>query len=244
MVSRSTGSWTLPPISRTTTCGFPTVNSKDSRRIISTRIASCSSPRPCTSQVSGRSVGKTRIETFPTSSASSRAFSSRAVRFLPARPASGEVLMPMVIEIDGSSTVISGNGFGSSGSESVSPMVISGIPAMATMSPGPADSAGSRSQRVGDQQLGESDGPDGAVGAAPGDILIASQGPGDDPAEREASEVRRRVQIGDVCLQRRSRDVAGRRDVLQDRGKQRGEICTVGHLAVAGRGQRRATGLG
>ena len=53
--------------------------------------------------------------------------------------------MPMVIEIDGSSTVISGSGFGSSGSDRVSPMVMSGMPAMATMSPGPADSAGTRS---------------------------------------------------------------------------------------------------
>jgi len=33
---------------------------------------------------------------------------SRAVRFLPERPASGEVLMPTVTEMDGSSTVISG----------------------------------------------------------------------------------------------------------------------------------------
>ena len=53
--------------------------------------------------------------------------------------------MPMVMEIDGSSTVISGSGFGSAGSDSVSPMVMSGMPAMATMSPGPANSAGTRS---------------------------------------------------------------------------------------------------
>ena len=47
-----------------------------------------------------------------------------------------------------------------------------------------------------------------------------------------------------MCLQRRSLDVAGCRDVLQDRGKQGGEIFAVGHLAVARRGQRRATRLG
>ena len=46
---RSTGSWRLPSISRSTTCGWPTVSSKPSRRIISTSTASCSSPRPCTS---------------------------------------------------------------------------------------------------------------------------------------------------------------------------------------------------
>jgi hypothetical protein len=61
---------------------------------------------------------------------------------LPDWPASGEVLMPIVIEIDGSSMVITGSGCGSSGSASVSPMVISGIPAIAMMSPGPACSAG------------------------------------------------------------------------------------------------------
>ena len=54
----------------------------------------------------------------------------------------------MVIEIDGSSTVINGSGLGSAGSDSVSPMVISSMPAMATMSPGPALSAGSRSRAL------------------------------------------------------------------------------------------------
>ena len=68
---------------RVTTCGLPTVSSKPSRRIISTRTASCSSPRPWTSQVSGRSVERTRIDTLPTSSASRRPLTRRAVRFLP-----------------------------------------------------------------------------------------------------------------------------------------------------------------
>ncbi len=53
--------------------------------------------------------------------------------------------MPIVIEIAGSSTVMSGSGRGSSGSVSVSPMVMSSKPATATMSPGPADSVGTRS---------------------------------------------------------------------------------------------------
>ncbi len=60
-------------------------------------------------------------------------------------PTSGEVLVPIVIEIAGSSTVISGSGRGSSGSARVSPIMISGMPAIAAMSPGPADSAGTRS---------------------------------------------------------------------------------------------------
>ncbi len=54
--------------------------------------------------------------------------------------------MPIVIEIAGSSTWMSGSAIGFSGSARVSPMVISGMPAMATMSPGPADSPGLRSR--------------------------------------------------------------------------------------------------
>ena len=53
--------------------------------------------------------------------------------------------MPMVIEIDGSSTVMTGSGMGSSASARVSPIVISGKPATAMMSPGPALSTGTRS---------------------------------------------------------------------------------------------------
>jgi len=54
----------------------------------------------------------------------------------------GEVLVPIVIEMAGSSTVIAGSGRTSSGSAMVSPIVMFSKPAMATMSPGPASSAG------------------------------------------------------------------------------------------------------
>ena len=53
--------------------------------------------------------------------------------------------MPIVIESDGSSTAITGSGRGSSGSASVSPIVTSGIPATAMISPGPASFASTRS---------------------------------------------------------------------------------------------------
>ena len=69
----------------------------------------------------------------------------RAVSLSPSWPASGEVLMPIVIDSDGSSTVITGSGRGSSGSASVSPIVTSGRPATAMISPGPASSASTRS---------------------------------------------------------------------------------------------------
>ena len=52
--------------------------------------------------------------------------------------------MPIVIESDGSSTVVTGSGRGSSGSAIVSPIVTSGMPAIATISPGPASSAETR----------------------------------------------------------------------------------------------------
>ena len=86
-----------------------------------------------------------RSETFPTSSASRRFLTKRAVNFLPTLPARGEVLIPIVIEILGSSTVINGSGYGFSGSAKVSPKVIVSIPATAIMSPGPAFVAGTRS---------------------------------------------------------------------------------------------------
>ena len=50
----------------------------------------------------------------------------------------------MTMEIAGSSTVISGSATGFSGSARVSPIMMSGIPATAQMSPGPAISAGLR----------------------------------------------------------------------------------------------------
>ncbi len=63
---------------------------------------------------------------------------------LPPLPTSGEVLVPMTIEMAGSSTVISGSAIGFSGSARVSPIMMSGMPATAQMSPGPATSAGLR----------------------------------------------------------------------------------------------------
>ena len=54
--------------------------------------------------------------------------------------------MPMVMEMAGSSTRMSGRGRGSSGSTRDSPMVMSSIPATATMSPAWAASAGLRSR--------------------------------------------------------------------------------------------------
>ncbi|COY28059.1 Uncharacterised protein [Mycobacterium tuberculosis] len=75
----SNGSCSVPSMVLVTTCGLPTVNSKPSRRICSTSTASASSPRPCTSQASGAPMSTTRIDTLPTSSASSLLRTMRAV---------------------------------------------------------------------------------------------------------------------------------------------------------------------
>jgi hypothetical protein len=53
-------------------------------------------------------------------------------------PENGEVLTPKIIAIVGSSTLITGSGFGLSTSVIVSPMLMSSNPASATISPTPA----------------------------------------------------------------------------------------------------------
>ena len=67
----------------------------------------------------------------------------RAVSLCPLTlPTRGEVFVPMVIEIAGSSTAMIGSGRTSSGSARVSPIMMSSKPATTAMSPGPALSAG------------------------------------------------------------------------------------------------------
>ena len=73
----------------------------------------------------------------------------------PSVPASGHVLMPIVTERLGSSTVVTGSGRGSSGSAIVSPIVTSGRPASATISPGPGLVGGHAVERLGDVELGD-----------------------------------------------------------------------------------------
>ena len=85
----------------------------------------------------------------------------------------------MVIEIAGSSTWISGSATGFSGSARVSPMVMSGMPAMATMSPGPASSPGLRSRPSVTSSSVILTFLRGAVALHPGDVLaLAAACPG------------------------------------------------------------------
>ena len=99
---------------------------------------SCSSPRPTTFTVSGLSVFSRRIDTLPISSRSSRSRTCRDVTYCPSRPATGDVLTPKIIDTVGSSTAIIGTGICRSTSVTVSPMVMSAMPARQTMSPAAA----------------------------------------------------------------------------------------------------------
>ena len=218
---RSTGSWSLPSISRVRTCGWPTVSSKPSRRMISTRIASWSSPRPWTSHVSGRSVGCTRIDTLPTSSASRRFLTWRAVTFEPSRPASGEVLMPIVTARDGSSTWVTGSGLRVGG-------IGDRLADRDLRDPRDGDDVARAGpvglhaiERLGDVELGEPKALDLPVGAAPRDLLPAGDLAVADPAQREATDVRGGVEVGHERLERVLGVVARRRDPLDQQVQQR-----------------------
>ena len=169
----------------------------------------------------------------------------RAVTLAPlTRPTSGEVLVPMVIEMAGSSTWMSGSATGFSGSARVSPMVMSGMPAIATMSPGPADSPGLRSRpSVTSSSVMRT------FLTVPSRFIQATFWPFlqvalVDADQREPAEERRGVEVGDVRLQRRALVVRRRRDRLEDRPEQRLEVGGVGQAAVLRDLQRRAAGLG
>src|SRR5207247_1696663 len=89
--------------------GLPTSSSKPSRRIISIRIASWSSPRPDTRKVSGESVSSTWIPTLLRRSFQSRSRSWVEVTNRPSRPAKGETFEEKSIETVGSSSRITGS---------------------------------------------------------------------------------------------------------------------------------------
>ena len=122
-------------------------------------------------------------------------------------------------------------------------MVISGMPATATMSPGPADSPGLRSRPSVIEQLGDLDVLDLAVAAHPGDLLALLEGAVLDPQQRQATQERGGVEVGDVCLQGRALVVLGGRDGLQDGAEERLEVGALGQRAVLGLLQRRDAGL-
>ncbi len=78
---------------------------------------------------------------------------------------------------------------------------------------------------------------------APRHGLAAGDGALDDAAQRQASQVGRGVQVGDVGLQRSTLGVGGGRNGLGDQGEQRLQVLRVRHAAVGGPGHRGASGL-
>ena len=204
--------------------GRDTCSSNPSRRIISIRIDSCSSPRPTTFICSGVSVGSRRIDTLPSSSLSSRSFSWRDVTYCPSRPATGDVLTPKIMYTVGSSIAIGGIAIWCSMSVIVSPIVMSSMPARQTMSPAAASWMSTRFRPSKAIELGDLGVLHGGIelhhrhGIADLDAAV------EDAADGDAAEVVARVEVGDQQLQRRIGIAARRRHVLDDRVEQRPQI--------------------
>ena len=208
IATRSTGSWRLPSISFVSTSGLPTVSSKPSRRISSTSTASWSSPRPCTSHASGREVGRTRSETLPTSSASSRSLTWLAV----SRVALGAGERARVdADRDRERRLVDGR-------DRQRPRVVGVGDRLADRhlrQAGERDDlarpglvGGDAVERLGDVELGHARGLDRPVGAAPGDLRALAQRAVADAEQREPADVRARVEVRDERLQRVLRVVA------------------------------------
>ena len=149
--------------------------------------------------------------------------------------------MPIVIDSDGSSTVMTGSGRGSSGSASVSPIVISAMPGDRDDLAGPGLLGVDAVERLGDVELGDLRALDRAVGAAPGDLLAAADRAVAHAAEREAADVGRGVEVRDERLQRDARGRAAARGCARAAGRTaaRGR-CRSSPLLEASYSARRA----
>ena len=207
-----------------TTCGLPIVSSKPSRRICSTSTSSWSSPRPCTSQVSGRSVGRTRSETLPTSSERSRASTQARGHLVALAPGERRGVdpdrhrerrlvdrdhrqRPRVVRIG---ERLADRHLGDAGDgDDLAGAGLLGLDAV---------------ERLGHVQLRHLRPLDRPVGAAPGDLLRAPDRPLLDAAEREPADVRRGVEVRDERLERMALLVGRRRDALDDQVEERLEV--------------------
>ena len=145
-VKFSYGSHFCPSISRNTTRGLPTANSKPSRRIFSSKMVKCNSPRPDTRNTSASAVSSTRKATLVSNSRVKRSRIWRLVTNLPSVPANGDVFTIKSMVKVGSSTLNIGTPTGFSLSQMVTPMPISSMPEIITMSPASASSCGTRSK--------------------------------------------------------------------------------------------------
>ena len=129
--------------------------------------------------------------------------------------------------------MITGSGRGSSASASVSPIVISGMPATEMISPGAGLVGVDAVERLGDVELGDLDPLDRAVGAAPGDRLAPADRAVADPADGQPADVGRGVEVGHVGLEGVVGVVLGRREALDDQVDQRREVGALDALLEA-----------
>ena len=152
ITTSSNGSIFCPSTSCMMTCGWDTCSSNPSRRMFSSKIAMCISPRPYTLKLSP-SEKSTFSPTFTSSSLSKRSLIWRVVTNLPSFPANGESLTRKFKEIVGSSMAIAGNASWSGFAQSVSPISIFANPAIITMSPALTDGESTRSSPLNEKSL-------------------------------------------------------------------------------------------
>ena len=134
------------------------------------------------------------------------------------------MLIPIVIDSDGSSTRTTGSGLGSSGSASVSPIVTSAIPATATDLPRAGLLGVDAIERLGDVELDDLHALDRAVGPAPRHLLAPAERAVAHPAQGKPAHVGRRIEVGDQRLQRHRVVVGRRRDLCEQRVEQRLQV--------------------
>ena len=109
---------------------------------------------------------------------------------------------------------------------------------------GVGDLAGLALQALGDEELGDADVLDLAAALHPGHGLALLQLALVDAQQRQATQERAGVEVGDVCLQGRALDVLRGGDGLDDRAEQRLEVLGVtGQGAVLGLLEARDAGL-
>ena len=116
----------------------------------------------------------------------------------------------------------------------VSPIVISGIPASAMISPGPASSAGAALEPLRHVELGHAHGLDRALAPAPGHRLALRDRAVVHAAEREPAHVRVGVEVRHSRLERVRGIVLGGRDPLHEQVEQGLEVAALDSLLERG----------
>ena len=167
------------------------------------------------------------MDTLPTSSASRRPSTWRAVSLVPSWPASGEVLMPIVMDRLGSSTVMAGSATG----------VVRVGERLADRDLGEAGDGADLArpglgrvdpvERLGDVELGDAHLLDRSLELAPRDRLTLGDRAVLHAAQREPAEVGRCVEVRHERLQRVTFFVGRRGDVVEQELEERLEVAAL-----------------